>query len=91
MAESVYVHICLPADVLAALRERQAGGSDEERLMAPLAVGLFVDGIISLAKAASLARMSRYEFAVALKRAGVPAYEYGRQEYQEDLASLKAP
>jgi predicted HTH domain antitoxin len=32
--------------------------------------------------------MSRYEFAEALKGAGLTAYEYGSEEYQEDLASI---
>lgn len=89
MAESVSVEVRLPADVLASLRERQVRGSDEERLMLPLALGLYIEGVVSMAKAACLAGMSRYEFAMVLKRAGMAAYEYGRQEYQEDLASLK--
>ncbi|MGI6209508.1 MAG: UPF0175 family protein [Anaerolineae bacterium] len=88
MAEQVSIWIRLPADVVAALRERQAGGSDEDPVMLPLAIGLFVEGIVSLARAASLAGMSRYEFAEALKRAGLTAYEYGSEEYQEDLASI---
>ncbi|NPV09103.1 MAG: hypothetical protein HPY83_14205 [Anaerolineae bacterium] len=89
MVEPVAVQIRLPAEVLAALRERQAGGSDEDRVMMSLALGLFVEGVVSLARAASLAGMTRYEFALTLKRAGLTAYEYGREEHQEDLASLE--
>jgi predicted HTH domain antitoxin len=41
---------------------------------------------MTLAKAASLAGMSRCEFALVLKRVGLAAYEYTDTEYEEDLA-----
>ena len=46
--------------------------SDEERLNIPLAVGLFAEGTISLAKAARLSGMTRYEFAALLNTKGLP-------------------
>lgn len=80
------VEIEVPFDVWAALRERQPALEDPaQALLTPLAVGLFVDGVISLAKAARLAGMSRYEFALFLKQRGIPAYEYTESTYQEDL------
>jgi predicted HTH domain antitoxin len=51
-----------------------------------MAVDLFATGEISLAKAAHLAGMTRYEFAILLKRQDLPAYEYTEATYQEDLA-----
>ncbi len=51
-----------------------------------LAIGLFADGAASLAKAARMAGLTRYEFAKLLKRRGLSAYEYTEADYQEDLA-----
>ena len=53
-----------------------------------MAIGLFVDGAISLAKAADMAGLTRYEFAKLLKCQGLPAYEYTGADYQEDLALI---
>jgi predicted HTH domain antitoxin len=76
----------LPADVVAAIRAYgRQGATDEERLRLPLAIGLFAEGAISLAKAARMAGLTRYEFARLLKRRGLPAYEYTETTYQEDL------
>jgi Uncharacterised protein family (UPF0175) len=67
MEQGTLVELHVPLDILAALRARQrASRSDEERLKTPLAVGLFAEGTISLAKAARLAGMTRYEFAEVL-------------------------
>lgn len=79
----------LPADVVAAIRAHQyPSESDEERLRVPLAIGLFTERTISLAKAAQLAGLTRYEFAKLLKQRGVPAYDYGEADYREDLAFI---
>jgi predicted HTH domain antitoxin len=58
----------------------------EERITSLLAIGLYAEGAITLARAASLARMTRFEFALYLKQIGLPAYEYTQDEYEEDLA-----
>ena len=50
-----------------------------------MAIGLFADGTISLAKAADMAGLTRYEFAELLKDRGLTAYEYTEADYQEDL------
>lgn len=90
MTETV-IEVSIPTDVMAALqgRRRTASGA-EEQLKVSLAIGLFVEKAISLAKAAALAGMSRYEFALLLKRLSLPAYEYTETEYVEDLAFLAA-
>ena len=83
------VQLHLPADVVTVLRQRQATTiAEEEPLRVPLAIGLFAQQSMTLAKAASLAGMSRCEFAFVLKRAGLAAYEYTETEYQEDLAFM---
>lgn len=87
MAETFVIELHLPMDVASALRARTPGEfTEEERIKVPLAIGLFVERTISLAKAASLADMNRYEFSLLLKRVGLPAYEYTQMEYSEDLA-----
>jgi len=79
----------LPADIVTAIRTAALPAeSDEERLRIPLAIGLFAERAISLAKAAHLAGLTRYEFARLLKRRGLSAYEYDDADYQEDLAFI---
>jgi predicted HTH domain antitoxin len=81
------IELSLPADVAAALLSHRRGEiKTEERITSLLAIGLFAEGTITLARAASLARMSRFEFALYLKQIGLPAYEYTQSEYEEDLA-----
>jgi predicted HTH domain antitoxin len=89
MQAATVLELRLPADIAATIkaygRER---ATDEERLRVPLAIGLFAERAVSLAKAARLAGLTRYEFAKLLKQRGLPAYEYTEAEYQEDLAFL---
>jgi len=51
---------------------------------------LFAERAISLAKAARLAGLTRYEFARLLKKRGLSAYEYTQADYREDLAFVAA-
>jgi predicted HTH domain antitoxin len=91
MDEMTAVEVRVPADILATLRARtRAPHSDEERLLVPLALGLFADGTISLAKAAGLAGMSRYDFARFVQAKGLAPYEYTDEEYREDLDFLSS-
>ena len=86
MSQTAVLEVRLPVDVVAALRTYgRQGASDEERLRLPLAIGLLAEGTISLAKAARMAGLTRYEFAKLLKRRGLPAYEYTKAAYEEDL------
>jgi len=76
----------LPIDVASALWGRKRSESGKQaRIKTLLAVGLFAEGTISLAKAAALASMNRYEFALLLKSMGLPAYDYTESEYAEDV------
>ncbi len=86
MPDDVAVQLHLPADIVAAVRNQpQAEGADEEPLRVALAIGLFAQQAISLAKAASLAGMSRFDFGVLLRRVGLHACEYTEIEYRQDL------
>lgn len=87
MSETTTLAIDLPLDLATAIRaQKPADMTDQERIKLALAIGLFVERAISLAKAARLAGMTRYEFALLLRRRGIPAYEYTESDYQEDLA-----
>ena len=89
MQKTTVVELHLPLDVIVAIRARESAGlTDEERIKVPLAIGLFAERAISLTKAARLAGMTRYEFALLLKRRGLPAYEYTQEDCQEDLAFI---
>jgi predicted HTH domain antitoxin len=84
--ETTVVELSLSAGIVAAIRSRERVGlSDEERIKVPLAIGLYAERAVSLAKAARLAGMTRYEFALLLKKRDLPAYEYTQQDYHEDL------
>lgn len=92
MAEATILELQVPADLAAALRAyERTGAADEDRLKIALAIGLFVDRAISLAKAARLAGMTRYQFAALLKKRGIAGYEYTSADYQDDLKLLSNP
>ena len=61
------------------------GVSDDEARQV-VAIGLFVDGRISLGKAAELAGFSRRAFMEILSHRGIPVVSYGVDELDEDLA-----
>ncbi len=86
MPDEVAVEVHLPADIIAAVRNQsQAKGADEEALRVALAIGLFAQQAITLAKAASLAGMSRLDFGALLRPLGLHACEYTDVEYQQDV------
>ena len=87
MEGTTVLQISVPDDVACAVRSADGRYStDEERIRAPLAIGLFAEGTISLAKAASLAGMTRYDFGRLLKEIGVRAKAYTQADYEEDMA-----
>ncbi|MCB9159411.1 MAG: UPF0175 family protein [Caldilineaceae bacterium] len=84
------ITLSLPSDVAAVLRSHL--GQDQgvtERLKVSLAIGLFAEQMLSLAKAAALAGMDRRAFAYLLKSVGLPAYEYSETDFEEDIAFVR--
>jgi predicted HTH domain antitoxin len=57
---------------------------DEARLL--VAIGLFIDGRVSLGKAAELAGFSRRAFMEILAHRGISVVKYAPDEVDEDLA-----
>lgn len=85
------IALSLPVDVATAVWGHKHSESGKmERIKTLLAVGLFVEGTISLAKASALADMNRYEFGLLLKRMGLPAYEYTESDFVEDSSFAEA-
>lgn len=86
MPGDVAVEVHLPPDIAAALRNQpRAEGAAEKTLRVALAIGLFAQQTITLAKAAALAGMSRLEFGALLRCVGFHAYEYTETECRQDL------
>ena len=85
------IAVSLPGDVAAAVWGRKRSeASKQARIKTLLAIGLFAEGAISLAKASALADMHRYEFALLLKQIGLPAYDYSEGDYAEDASFAAA-
>ncbi|MCS7266287.1 MAG: UPF0175 family protein [Armatimonadetes bacterium] len=66
----------------------QAAGISEEELAREIAVLLFQQGRLTLAKASKLARMSRLQFQHLLASRQIPVH-YDVAELEEDLRTLR--
>lgn len=85
------IELSVPVDVATAIwRHARVGAEREARVRSLIAIGLFVEGTISLAKAADLAKLSRHEFALLLKQLGLPAYRYTDIDHTEDAVFIKS-
>jgi predicted HTH domain antitoxin len=78
LMDTVQVSIDLPREVLSALRQDPNGFVQEMRLAA--AVKWYEIQLISQAKAAEIAGISRAEFVTALSRFGVSPFQYDADE-----------
>jgi predicted HTH domain antitoxin len=58
------------------------------RVAAALATHLYVEGLVSIGKAAELAGESRMEFEQLLGEIGIPVAEYGLDDYKQDLQGM---
>jgi predicted HTH domain antitoxin len=73
----------IPDAVSSALRLPPA--EVESRLRLELAISLYTQEILSLGKAAELARLSRIDFNTILARRGIPMH-YNQEELAEDAS-----
>ena len=78
------IEIELPRDIIFAMRGLQGPEEVRKKLKVALAILLFQERAISLGKATELTEMSRIRFMEVLKEHGIPAYEYGDENFQRD-------
>ncbi len=78
--------LLIPDDVVFEVKSLARGGSTvDDRLRFSLAVGMFVSGDISLAKAAQLAGKNLHEFMNSLSGFNIPAFTYTEEMLADDL------
>lgn len=78
------VEIELPRDIIFAMRGLQKPEEVKKKLKIALAILLFQERAISLGKATELTEMSRVRFIEVLKEHGIPAYEYGDEDFERN-------
>ena len=78
------IEIELPRDIIFAMRGLQKPEEVKKKLKIALAIFLFQESAISLGKATELTEMSRVRFTEVLKEHGIPAYEYGDDDFEKD-------
>jgi predicted HTH domain antitoxin len=79
----------IPEELLDLLKRSRLGkrsGTDQVRTA--LAIHLFLEGLLSIGKAAELAAEPRVEFEWRLAEMGLPAVRYELADYEEDLRGL---
>ena len=79
----------VPEELLALLRgSRLATRDSAGQVKAALAIHLFLEGLISIGKAAELAGVPRVEFEWLLVEMGLPTVRYDLTDYEQDLSGL---
>lgn len=79
----------LPEEALTLLaRSRLRGRPADEQVRAVVATHLFLEGLISIGKAAELAGEPRLAFERRLVELGLPTVRYDGQDYEADLAGM---
>lgn len=80
----------LPESVILLIQEVKFPSLDiNQRIRLSIAIDLFTQGSVSLAKAAELAEMHIYDFIGALKIRGIYAYQYTEEEFKQDQETIK--
>ena len=80
------INLSIPDDIVYEVKSLpQRGATMDDKLRFSLAVGMFVSGDISLAKAAQLAGKNLHEFMVSLKGFNIPAFTYTEDMLEDDL------
>ena len=89
--EMQMVDVAIPNNLALQIKSTQRFGhatSDKTQML--LAIGLFVTGEVSLARAAELAGQSLLEFMGILKFLGIPVLVYTEEMYEEDQSFVNA-
>ena len=88
--KTITIEMNLPEDVYLTL---QSAGLDKERLRErarqDLALRLYAEHILSIGKAARVAGMCLADFMSLLVLNDIPVVEYGEEDYERDLATIR--
>jgi predicted HTH domain antitoxin len=85
------INLSIPDDLVFELKSiPHRGATVDDKLRFSLAVGMFVSGDISLAKAAQVADKNLGEFMSLLKSLNIPAFVYTEDMLEDDLRFAKA-
>jgi predicted HTH domain antitoxin len=80
------LNLSIPDEILFEMKSiPHRGATTDDKLRFSLAVGMFVSGDISLAKAAQLSGKNLQEFMLLLKGLNIPAFHYTEDMLEEDL------
>lgn len=81
--------IDIPEDLLDLLKGSRLGRkSAPEQVKTALAIHLFLEGLVSIGKAAELAGEQRVAFEWELVEMGIPTVRYELADYEQDLRGL---
>ena len=81
--------VAVPEELLALLRDSRLATRDTSgQVKAVLAIHLFLEGLVSIGKAAELADVPRVEFEWLLVEMGLPAVRHEVAEYEQDLSGF---
>lgn len=79
----------VPEEILDLLRGSRLGKrSAADQVKSALAIHLFLEGLISVGKAAELAQVPRLEFEAFLVEMGLPIVRYEQGDYDQDLQGI---
>lgn len=81
--------IDIPEELLDLLKRSRLGSkSGTDQVRTALAIHLFLEGLVSIGRAAELAGEPRVEFEWLLAQMGLPTVRYELADYEEDLRGL---
>ena len=81
--------IDIPAELLALLQRSRLGDRPlAAQVKAALAIHLFLEGLVSIGKAAELAGQPRVDFEWLLADMGLPTVQYDVSDYEQDLRGI---
>lgn len=79
----------IPEELLSFLGESRLATRDTAaQVRAALAIHLFLDGVVSIGKAAELAEVPRVEFEELIVEMGLPTVRYELSDYEDDIRSF---
>jgi predicted HTH domain antitoxin len=79
----------VPDEILGLLQgSRPSGRSEADQVKVALGIHLFLEGLVSIGKAAELAEEPRVDFEWLLVELGIPTAHYDLGEYERDQQGL---